>query len=300
MTGMAVTQDWLAKGERSNPAVIKFMVWVALRLGRPTARALLHPVSFYYLLFSPGARAASKQFLTHALGRPPRFPDLYRHHFYFAASILDRIFFLNGQFAKFDVRVHGEHIAEQTMAQGKGCILLGAHFGSFEVVRALGRTQPSLRIALLMYQENARNIGAVAAAINPQLATEIIALGKPDSMLKILERLDAGTFIGILADRTFEAEGRTLCSFLGRPASFPLGPFRLARILRRPVLLMLGLYNGGARYDIHFELLGDWTDPPEGDRTLAVEGMLRHYVERLEHHARVAPYNWFNFYDIWK
>ena len=63
---------------------------------------------------------------------------------------------------------------------------------------------------------------------------------------------------------------------------------------------MLGLYNGGARYDIHFELLGDWTDPPEGDRTLAVEGMLRHYVERLEHHARAAPYNWFNFYDIWK
>jgi predicted LPLAT superfamily acyltransferase len=300
VTRTAADQEWLAKSERSNPTVIKLMVWVARRLGRPTARVLLHPISLYYLLFSPGARAASKKFLTRALDRSPGFAELYRHHFYFAASTLDRIFFLSGNFAKFDVRVHGEDVAAETMAKGRGCILLGAHFGSFEVVRALGRTQPNLRIALLMYQENARHVGAVAAAINPKLATEIIALGKPDSMLKILDRLDSGAFIGILADRTFEAEGRTPCSFLGQPASFPLGPFRLARILRRPVLLMLGLYGGGARYDIHFELLGDWTDPPPRDRALAAEGMLRHYVERLEHYARVAPYNWFNFYDVWK
>jgi len=167
-------------------------------------------------------------------------------------------------------------------------------------VRALGRTQPNLRVALLMYQENARQVGEVAAAINPKLATEIIALGRPDSMLKILDRLDAGAFVGILADRSLETEGRISCSFLGSPASFPLGPFRLARVLRRPIVLMVGLYRGGSRYDIHFELLGDWTEPPKGAPAVVAEGMLRHYVERLEHYVRLAPYNWFNFYDVWK
>ena len=24
------------------------------------------------------------------------------------------------------------------------------------------------------------------------------------------------------------------------------------------------------------------------------------YARRLEHHARSAPHNWFNFYDFWK
>ena len=24
------------------------------------------------------------------------------------------------------------------------------------------------------------------------------------------------------------------------------------------------------------------------------------YVARLEHYCRLAPYNWFNFYDFWK
>ena len=300
MTSMAANQEWLKKGERSNSTAMSLMVWIALRLGRPTARILLHPICFYYLLFSPGAREASKTFLTRALGRSPSFAELYKHHFYFGASILDRIYFLNGEFAKFDVRVHGRELAEQAIASGKGCILLGAHFGSFEVVRALARAQPGLKVALLMYQQNARNVEAAAAAINPRLSTEIIALGKPDSMLKIMDRLDAGAFIGILADRTFETEGRTTCSFLGHPASFPLGPFRLARVLRRPVLLMLGLYEGGSRYNVYFERLDGGTAEAERNRGLADEGLLRHYVERLEHYARAAPYNWFNFYDVWK
>jgi predicted LPLAT superfamily acyltransferase len=300
MIGVA-DQEWLEKDELSNPTLMKLMVWIALQLGRPTARALLHPICCYYLLFSSGARAASKKFLTRALGRVPSFLDLYRHHFYFGACILDRIYFLRGQFSDFDVRIHGEELAAQALENENGCILLGAHFGSFEVLRALARTQPGLRVALLMYQENARHIETVAAAINPQLTSDIVALGKPDSMLQLVERLDAGAFIGILADRSFEAHGQTSCSFMGQPACFPLGPFRLAQVLRRPVLLMFGLYVGGARYDIHFERLGDWADvPTRRSRALAAERMQRQYVERLEHYARAAPYNWFNFYDIWK
>jgi predicted LPLAT superfamily acyltransferase len=300
MTAAAAHPEWLKRSERSNPAMMKFMVWVALKLGRNAARALLYPISLYYVLFSPIPRAASKQFLTRALGRAPRLTELYRHHFFLAACLLDRIFFLDGQFAKFDVQVHGEEIAAEALAQGKGCILIGAHFGSFEVVRALGRNRPDLQVALLMYQENARNIAEVAAAINPTLAAEIIALGQPDSMLKIMDRLDAGGFIGILADRTFETEGRQSCSFLGQPAAFPLGPFRLASVLRRPVVLMLGLYKGGSRYDIHFETLGDGQESSKAGSRAMAEAMLHRYVARLEYYARLAPYNWFNFYDIWK
>jgi len=30
------------------------------------------------------------------------------------------------------------------------------------------------------------------------------------------------------------------------------------------------------------------------------EHVLRRYAERLEHYCRIAPYNWFNFYDFWR
>ena len=37
-----------------------------------------------------------------------------------------------------------------------------------------------------------------------------------------------------------------------------------------------------------------------GERSAAIEQLLRRYAERLEHYCRLAPYNWFNFYDFWR
>jgi predicted LPLAT superfamily acyltransferase len=297
MTAVAAYPQWMTQKERSNPTMIKFMVWVVLTLGRPAARALLYPISMYFLLTSPKARHASREFLNRALGRRPVLMDVFRNIFFFGSCLVDRIFFLRGELSSFDVRVHGADLVADIAARGKGCFLFGAHFGSFDVVRAVGSTQPDLKIALLMYEDNARKIGRVAAAINPNVATDIVALGRPESMLNIADRLNAGEFIGILADRTIQAERQSSCLFLGRNACFPIGPFRLARILRRPILLMLGVYKGGSRYDVYFELLRDVAD---SGSAMPDKEVLRTYVARLEHHARMAPYNWFNFYDIWK
>ena len=62
---------------------------------------------------------------------------------------------------------------------------MGAHMGSFEVMHSLGRRQRGLRVAMAMYEENARKINATLAAINPRLATDIISLGRIDAMLKL-------------------------------------------------------------------------------------------------------------------
>ncbi len=31
-----------------------------------------------------------------------------------------------------------------------------------------------------------------------------------------------------------------------------------------------------------------------------MNALVARYAQRLEHHARSAPYNWFNFYDFWQ
>ena len=77
-------------------------------------------------------------------------------------------------------------------------------------------------------------------------------------MIRVRESLDRGDFVGMLADRTLEGEGEVRLPFLGEPASFALGPFQLAAMLKRPVVLMVGLYGGGRRYDVHFEQLADF------------------------------------------
>lgn len=300
MTSADAQPEWTRRRERGAVPLIKSFAWVALHLGRPVARLFLYPICLYFLVFSGGARATSRAYLARALSRRPRLADVFRHYHAFASCVLDRVFLLNDQLNLFDVAVEGEDIVNDILARGSGCILLGAHFGSFEVARALGRRQPDLRVTLVMYEENARKIRAALNAINPRLAMDVVGLGEPDAMIEVGHRLEEGHFVGILADRSLEGDEGVRYPFLGAPAPFPAGPFRMAALLKRPVVLMFGVYRGGRRYAVHFERLADWSEGPPRRRRDEVDRAMRRYVERLEHHCREAPFNWFNFFDFWK
>ncbi len=292
---------WTSRGERGAIAAIRLIVWIALHLGRSATRLLLYPICLYFLMFSRASRAASADYLRRALGREPRLADCLAHYHCFAACVLDRVYLLNNQLGRFEVHAIGEEIAKNEIARGEGSFLFGAHLGSFEILRALGHRQPGLKLSLLMYEENARKINSVLGAINPDLALEVIALGQSGSMLAVRQRLDQGHVIGVLADRGLSLGDDEYMSidFLGKSARFPLGPFRLAAVLQRRVILMVGLYRGGRRYDVCFENLADFTLVQPEARQEAVAQAIRRYVARLEHFCRAAPYNWFNFYDFW-
>ncbi len=292
--------QWAERFERGNARVKRWGVRLALAMGRRAARLLLYPVTLYFLAISPDDRAVSRQYLRRVLGREPGIADVFRHFHAFASTMLDRVYLLNGQYGDFDARLYGEDVVQGILRGGRGCLLLGAHLGSFEIVRFAGRDRGVPPVSLVMYEENARALRAALEAINPGFAMQVIPLGRIDSMLQVETALDAGGFVGMLADRTIQGEGTIACPFLGAPARFPDGPFRIAAMLARPVVLMLGIYHGGRRYDIHFEMIGDLSRTDRSQRAAAVEQALRAYVARLEHYCRLAPYNWFNFYDYWR
>jgi len=291
---------WAHIPERSNMLMLRVMTWISLRLGRRAGRVVLHLTAGYFLLFAPASRRASSNYLRRALCRPARWRDLYRHFFTFAATIHDRIYLVNRRFDLFDFEVHGEDTLRSLLAGGKGLFLMGAHLGSFEVIRALGRRDTDLRIAMVMHQDNAQKINAMLAAINPEAVQDIIGLGHIDSMLKVRERLDEGGVVGMLADRTLGNDTLYPVQILGATASLPSGPFRMAALLRRPVVFMTGLYLGGNRYAIHFDPLADFSAVATDQRDAALEAAITRYAALLDQYCRKAPYNWFNFFDFWQ
>lgn len=301
----ADSADWSRAPERGNALALRLMSWIALASGRRVARWVLHPVTLYFLLAAGGPRRHSRRYLGRVLGRAAGWCDLYCHFHAFASTILDRVYLLGGRSDLFEISVHGEALIDATLAEGRGAFLVGAHLGSFEALHAVGRDRTGLRIAMVMYQGNAGLISAALRAIAPEHRAEIIALGRVDSMLAIRDWLDGGGLAGLLADRALPGESQRAASlrlpFLGREAEFSDGPFRLAALLRRRVIFMAGLYDGGARYDVRFELLADFSDrisdPAERERRIreAVEA----YAARLEAWCREWPYNWFNFHDFW-
>jgi predicted LPLAT superfamily acyltransferase len=73
----------------------------------------------------------------------------------------------------------------------------------------------------------------------------------------------------------------------------------MAAALKVPVMLCFGLYRGGNRYDLHFEPFADTVVLDRSNRAASLNAVIQRFADRLAHHARAAPYNWFNFYDFW-
>ncbi len=295
-----MSQSWLSQEERGSPFLMRLITWITLKLGRPAGRMLLAPISLYFLLFSRRARAASSLYLGRALARKPNWLDLYRHYFCFSATILDRLYFLSGRHGHFDIDVHGLEDIQAALRQGRGCVLLGAHLGSFEVLRSLAVQFGEVPFAILMHTDNAHKMNAIMNALNPALADSIIAMGAPDGLLRAKEVIEAGGIVGILGDRVRPGDKTLICEFFGSDAALPEGPLSFASIMHAPVALGIGLYRGGRRYEVHFEMLAQSLEAPRAERREIIQGYLQHYASRLEHYCRSAPYNWFNFYDYWQ
>lgn len=290
--------EWTQQRERGFVSIVRFMAWLSLRLGRTASRVILHGIAVYFLLFSPKARQALQQFYRQLQKRPANWRQLHRHFLTFASTIHDRVFFLNDQLHLFHIDIVGREELERALAGGRGLLIMGAHMGSFEALRAIG-TAHQRTAHMLMYEENAGQINAILAAINPAAPRNIIALNRMDSMLTARQKLLEGDMLGVLADRTFGREGVVQLPFFGRLAEFPTGPLRLAVMLGAQVVFMAGIYLGGNRYQVRIHVLGDFADCPRAERSARVQETQQRYIETLQNLCRNYPHNWFNFFPFW-
>lgn len=295
-----MSKAWDTQRERSNVRIMRLAFWIALHLGRGFTRLLLYPIVGYFLLTGGDAARASRHFLRHALEREPSLIDRVRHWYTYAAVLLDRLFLLSDRTDYFSVEV--EHEAAMLDAiQGRGALLLVAHFGSFEVMRVLGRQQRQLPIRIVVDRQQGAMLTQLLEALNPALAAGVIDAAQrgPELALALKQALDQGDLVGMMADRAYAGQKTVAVQFMNRPVPLPEHPWLLASVLQVPVIAAFGIYLGGNRYRIRFELLAQRVTLPRADRSAAVQRYAQNYADLLAHQVRAAPYNWFNFFDFW-
>ena len=290
--------SWTGRQERGSAYLIRFIAWLALVSGRRVTRLLLYPITLYFILFAPFARRSSRCYLDRVLGRPAAGRNVFRHFHCFAGTILDRVFFLEDKFDLFDIEVEGLDQLHDAQKGGRGVILLGAHFGSFDAMRALARSAESRDLKVLMYDANASTVSAVLDAINPAFKEQIIPLGPPDSLIRVNDALNDGAMVGILGDRVTRGEKTFEVDFLGAPAKIATAPWVLAAVTGAPVVVFSAVFDGNRGYKVKLRRLPVETGARARDHE---KGRLfaQSYIGIVEAWAREAPYNWFNFYDFW-
>jgi predicted LPLAT superfamily acyltransferase len=290
---------WATQRERGSVFAMKLITWIAFTFGRPVSRALLYPVCLYFVLFARAGVRASRQYLGRVFGRPATWREVFRHHFVFASVLLDRAFMLAGRSQNLDVGIQNRELVHRLADREQGFLLLGAHMGSFDVTRDTGLRRRRVVVNMMMYEENARKLNAVIAGFGGHSRMKVIPIGAVDSLIRAKDRLDQGEWVGILGDRVVANDRLIRVPFLGSEAAFPAGPFLVASALKVPVVLFTCLYLGGNQYMEHFELFAEEIVLDRRNREAGLEKWVQRYAERLEHYCRLAPYNWFNFYDFW-
>ncbi|MCB1554432.1 MAG: acyltransferase [Xanthomonadales bacterium] len=299
---MSAGDDWTHRPEGGGRFAIWLIRGIAQYGGRAVSRLLLFPITLYFLIVRGPERRASRDYLGRVFGRPATTWQVCRHIHCFASTILDRVFMLSGRFRSLDVRVHGVDALHEVMEQGRGALLFGSHHGSFEILRVFSQERPDARVRVVMDPGQNRAITELLDALCPEIAATVIdaRMDGASIALAIQREADLGALISLLVDRGRPGDAMNRMPFLGAPAPFPSAPWLIASALGIPVFLCFGLYRGGRRYDVHFELFDSCVDVPRRQRAERLAVVQRRYAERLEHYVRMAPYNWFNFYDFWR
>ena len=297
-----MSAQWNERSEAGGRFAVRLLTTMALHFGRRFMRAMLYPLTLCAFLRRAAERRDSRAFLTRAFKRPASSWQVLRHLHAYAATILDRAFLLSdANMQRFDISVSGLDQLDAEIARGHGVLLLGAHIGSFEALRALTLQRPDLQLRVVMDLQVTHALNTSLHALNPAIAANVIDAGvDPVTLaLALQEAANQGALIGLLADRSRPGEATAQAEFFGAAAAFPVAPYLIASMLGLPVVLAFGIYRGGNRYDLHFETFAQNIKIPRGARAEHLQAYAQRYAARLEHYTRLDPYNWFNLYDFW-
>ena len=295
--------EWRQIPEAGTVLGLRALVLVVRIAGRRVAGWVLYVVAFYYALLHRVARHASRDYLGR-IGQPTTFWRIVRHLHTFAQVSLDRLFFMTGRLQGFEFEHRNHDQLVDAVRSRRGVLLLGAHLGSFDVMRCRAK-EFGIPVNVVVDFSNAERVNGVLRSLAPDMDLRLISLATEPmaAMLEIKAAIGRGELVAILGDRLPESRSGSdrvvKTRFLGEDAWFPAGPWLLAHTLQCPVYFVAGIYTRPNRYALQFELLAEEVRLDRAQRGTALARYAQSYASQLEVYARSAPLNWFNFFDFW-
>jgi KDO2-lipid IV(A) lauroyltransferase len=178
------------------------------------------------------------------------------------------------------VRIEGLEHLEQAMAQGKGVLLLSAHFTTLELV---GRLLILFHPFAAMYRPHENPVIEYLFARQRNRHTQQ-AIPK-DDIKGMLRALKANQAVWYAQDQSAGGRNSVIVPFFGEPAATQTGTHRIARVSGAPVLAFFGFRepDGGYRLVIRPPLQDFPTEDPEADTARinqVIEGAVREAPEQ--------------------
>ncbi len=303
-----MAKNWSDMGERGSAWGLSIVVGTYRILGRTVCRALLVPVIGFFFLTGAAQRRASLDFLRRAWkqGALNQRPGLWRsflHFMSFGYALVDKFAAWNGDIRSSDVDGVNDGLFDAAKKSGRGAVVITAHLGNPEVIRAVATVSRRFRVNVLMHTRHAERFNRVIERTAPDSPVRMMQVSELDvgAAMQLSAAIERGEWVVMTGDRVAleDSEGKSIpVGFLGAEARFPIGPVILASALKCPTYTMFTTRRG-KRYGVRFELLADPVRLPRAERAQTIRDYVQTYVSRLEREVKEAPLQWFNFYDFW-
>jgi Kdo2-lipid IVA lauroyltransferase/acyltransferase len=179
--------------------------------------------------------------------------------------------------------------------EGKGLILLTAHYGNWEYVAASVSAQINKTFYVIVKSQRNPYVNKWMNDARERWTNKVVPLGT--SVREIFRQLRAKNVVGIVADQRGPSDGIRV-NFFGRKASVYPGPAMFALKTKSPVLLGLSVRQEDNTYKVHLEEIS-FNDLPENEEEKIIEISRRH-TAILEKYIRMHPEQWFWMHKRWK
>ena len=274
-----------------------FALLVRLRL-LPLARLFLRPVAAWYAL-SPKTRGRTAPYLSlqfPRFGPVRRVFSCYRIYLEFALVLFERMAWRLGKPRDVRVSDKARAVLGETLARGRGCMVLSAHLGAWQLAIAGLEENSSVPVNIVQYRQGGDTEKHYFEHGGCGRLRVVNVAEGPKTWIQVASALTRGEIVCMMGDRCLPNEPMPLpATFLGQPALFPGAVYRVAARTGTPILFSFSTLEKGAVRIEDFEvcdLPGD-----AGGRECAEA--CRRFVLAMERFVGKHPYQFFNFYDLW-
>ena len=272
--------------------------------GRDVCYVLLVPPSLWFWVRDGRARRANIAYwqrLRPGWSRGRCSLRSWLHFWDFARTLIDRLF--QGldctRIAFTQVNING---MEAAMRHPRGCILLSAHIGSFELsARWLAQRPTGVRINLVMFDAEDPGVQRQLAKSMGERPYGVIDLRDPlGAALEIAAALGRGETCCMLGDRTAGDPAATCAvDFLGGTAHLPTGPFIAAAITGALIVPTFCCRTGWATWTCEADAPWQIDLGPRSGRRDRLQAVVQRWADRLAVQVSRHPGQWNNYYAFW-
>jgi lauroyl/myristoyl acyltransferase len=183
-------------------------------------------------------------------------------------------------------------------AGGRGVIIVGGHFGNWELGGLALRHLHGYPLTVVGKAEASPVVGAIRRRMRDSLGIETLEIGQVvETALRIRRLLAANGIVAMLLDRHIGRD-RVDVTFFGRTAGFLRTPAMIGYLSGAPLLPAFMIRQADNRF------VGVLGDPIVVDSTRPTEEAVRAATQtfalQLEERIRANPHLWYQFYPYWE